>query len=132
MVKVHNFVNRTNEYISKWMLTVETWLNRWIEIWNCRTLLLSANKRATRVRKYVWRKYSPEEDVSLAKSPTHAHFALLRVNFVLDALQYQVAVFGRSVVRPQEFVERCKHFIPQIKRLVPHSMRIAWGKNNSL
>jgi len=79
--------------------------------------------------KNVCSKYSPEEDVSLAKSPTHAHFALLRVDLaVFDALQYQVAVFGRSVVGPQEFAERCQHFIPQVERLVPHPVRITCGK----
>jgi len=72
----------------------------------------------------VCNRYLPQEDVSLAKSPTHAHFALFRVNFVLDALQYQMAVFGRPIIGSQEFVERCQHFIPQVKRLVPHSMWI--------
>lgn len=62
--------------------------------------------------------------MSLAKSPTHADFALFRVDLVLNALQYQMTVFGRPVVGPQQFVERSQHFVPQVERLVPHAMWI--------
>lgn len=70
----------------------------------------------------------PEEHVPFAERPAHADLALFSVDLVLDALQYQVAIVGGPVVGPQQLVERRQHFVPEVERFVPHSVRITCKK----